>query len=41
MVETYKDKFNKKYGFEKDTPHSLEDISKITGYQLEHLKMMK
>ena len=40
MVETYKDKFNKKYGFEKDTPHSLEDISKITGYQLEHLKMI-
>jgi hypothetical protein len=30
---TYKNQFNKKYGFEKDTPHSLADISKITGYK--------
>ena len=30
---TYKNQFNKKYGFDKDTPHSLADISKITGYK--------
>jgi hypothetical protein len=30
---TYKQKFNKKYGFESDEPHSLADISKITGYK--------
>jgi hypothetical protein len=33
MAYTYKQKFNKKYGFESDQPHSLEDISKITGYK--------
>lgn len=33
MVYTYKQKFNKKYGFKKDEPHSLADISKITGYK--------
>jgi len=33
MVETYKEKFNKKYGFPKDTAHSVADISKITGYK--------
>jgi hypothetical protein len=32
MAFTYKQKFNKKYGFESDQPHSLADISKITGY---------
>jgi hypothetical protein len=30
---TYKSQFNKKYGFEQDEPHSLADISKITGYK--------
>jgi len=30
---TYKQKFNKKYGFMKDEPHSLSEISKITGYK--------
>jgi hypothetical protein len=30
---TYKNQFNRKYGFEKDTSHSLADISKITGYK--------
>lgn len=35
---TYKQKFNKKYGFVKDRSHSLTDISKITGYELEGLK---
>ena len=33
MVYTYKNRFNKKYGFEPDQSHSLADISKITGYK--------
>lgn len=33
MVETYKDKFNKKYGFPKGTSHSVEEISRITGFK--------
>ena len=33
MVFTYKNRFNKKYGFEKDEPHSLAEIAKITGYK--------
>ena len=33
MVETYKNKFNKKYGFKRDEPHSLEEIAKLTGYK--------
>jgi hypothetical protein len=33
MVETYKNKFNKKYGFPKDTSHSVAEIAKLTGYK--------
>jgi hypothetical protein len=33
MAYTYKKQFNKKYGFDSDQPHSLADISKITGYK--------
>jgi hypothetical protein len=33
MVVTYKDKFNKKYGFPKSTPHSVAEIAKLTGYK--------
>jgi hypothetical protein len=33
MVVTYKDKFNKKYGFPKDTSHSVAEIAKITHYK--------
>jgi len=33
MVETYKNKFNRKYGFPKDKSHSLSSISKLTGYK--------
>jgi len=33
MVYTYKQKFNKKYGFKLNQSHSLDDISKITGYK--------
>lgn len=29
-----------KYGFPKDEPHSIAEISKITGYQLKHLKII-
>jgi len=35
---TYKDKFNAKYGFPKDTSHSIADISRITGYKQSGLK---
>ena len=38
MVETYKNKFNKKYGFPLNKSHSIKDISKITGYKLSGLK---
>ena len=33
MAFTHKQKFNKKYGFEPSQPHSLADISRITGYK--------
>ena len=33
MPETYKNKFNKKYGFAKDASHSIDEISKLTGYK--------
>ena len=38
MVLTYKQQFNKKYGFPKDEPHSLAEIAKITGYKLSGLQ---
>jgi hypothetical protein len=38
MVLTYKQKFNKLYGFPKDASHSLNEISKLTGYKLSGLK---
>jgi len=38
MVLTYKQQFNKKYGFAKDEPHSLAEIAKITGYKLSGLE---
>jgi len=31
MVQTYKEKFNKKFGFPPGTSHSLAEISKLTG----------
>lgn len=33
MPLTYKEKYNKKYGFSKDESHSLADIAKTTGYK--------
>tara|TARA_R110000772_G_scaffold268607_1_gene396689 strand:- start:759 stop:1031 length:273 start_codon:yes stop_codon:yes gene_type:complete len=38
MVETYKQKFNKKYKFTKNDSHSLPEISKLTGFKLSGLK---
>lgn len=38
MVYTYKNRFNKKYGFKPDETHSLADISKISGYKLSGLQ---
>jgi hypothetical protein len=38
MKTTYKQLFNKKYKYPLDKSHSLEDISKITGYKLSGLK---
>jgi hypothetical protein len=38
MVLTYRQKFNKKYGFPKDSSHSLSEISKLTGFQLSGLQ---
>lgn len=37
-MATYKQKFNKKYGFSKDASHSLTEISKLTGYKRSGLK---
>ncbi len=33
MVLTYKERFNRKYGFPSQKSHSIADISKITGYK--------
>ena len=33
MRLTYKQKFNRKYGFEKDKAHSLAEISRLTGFK--------
>ena len=33
MPLTYKNKFNKKYGFSPDQSHSIREIAKLTGYQ--------
>ena len=38
MARSYKEKFNRKYGFKKDESHSLKEIAQITGYKLRGLK---
>ena len=40
MALTYKQKFNKKYGFAKDKAHSLKDISRITGVSYKGIKQI-
>jgi len=37
-MPTYKEQFNKKHGFSKEQDHSLEEISRLSGYKLEGLK---
>ncbi len=38
MRLSYKQLFNKKYGFKLNEPHDLKEISKLTGYKLSGLK---
>ena len=33
MFLTYKNKFNLRYGFDKNESHSISEIAKITGYK--------
>jgi hypothetical protein len=33
MIDTYKHQFNKKYGFPEGRPHTIREISKLTGYK--------
>lgn len=40
MFYSYKNKFNKKYNFNKDASHSIKEISKLTGYKLKGLKII-
>ena len=35
---TYKQKFNKKYGYKLNEPHSLKEIADITGYEYKGIK---
>lgn len=41
MVKTYKQKFNEKYKQEKDKPNTLQEISRLTSYELKGLKKIK
>ena len=41
MGLTYKQKFNKKYGFKKDESHSIAEISRLTGYKVSGLRTIK
>lgn len=38
MVQTYKQKFNKKYNQPLNQSNSLKDISKLTGYKLSGIR---
>ena len=38
MVKTYKQKFNEKYNQPKDKSNSLQEISKLSGFQLKGLR---
>ena len=40
-MPTYKQKFNKKYGFPKDAGHSIAEISRLTGYKVSGLRTIK
>ena len=42
MVETYKNKFNKKHGFKKDTSHSIKEIASLSNIKYNNaLKIVK
>ena len=42
MVETYKNKFNKKHGFKKDTSHSIKEIATLSDIKYNNaLKIVK
>jgi len=38
MKLTYKNLFNKKYGFDLDEPHDLKEIARLTGYEYKGIK---
>ena len=38
MTLTYKEKFNKKYGFSKEKSHSVKDIAKVSGIKYSNAK---
>ena len=38
MTITYKQKFNKLYGYPKDTEHSLSEIATLSGYKLKGIQ---
>ena len=38
MVETYKNKFNKRHGFPKDKSHSIANIAKLSKISLSRAK---
>ncbi len=40
-MPTYREKYNKKYGYKKNESHSLKEISDKTGYTLQSLKKIK
>lgn len=40
-MATYKQKFNKRYGFPKDASHSIAEISRLTGYKVSGLRTIK
>jgi hypothetical protein len=33
MVETFKNKFNKRFGFPPNTSHSVSEVARLTGYK--------
>jgi len=42
MVQTYKNKFNKKHGFKKDTSHSIKEIASLSNIKYNNaLKIVK
>ena len=41
MTKTYKQKFNEKHKQQKDKSNTLQEISKLSGYQIKGLKKIK